>query len=128
MIAPTRSNEWMDTGVVEALRAIRLPSFFRRLYAWYWRVIRGDALYARLVGEFSVKNVSEYYALVSRREKYRAQWFDMWKEQDLDFVLTVPNSLPAPPHGGMKQGWSACGYTFLFNIVRYPHSHVGCRS
>lgn len=97
---------------------MRLPGLFRRLYAWYWRYIRGDALYASLIEVWREKTIEEYYALVARREAYRGRWFDLWDAQRLDFVLTVPNSLPAVPHGGMRYGWSACGYTFLFNIVR----------
>ena len=108
----------MDAGVVEADRLLRLPSIFKRIYAWYWRYIRKDPVYASLIENWRKKSTAEFFALVSRREAYRAKWFDMWNEKGLDFVLTVPNSLPAPPHNGMKYGWSACGYTFLFNIVR----------
>ena len=43
--------------------------------------------------------------------------FEFMRSNAIDFVLTVPNSLPAPPVGGMKAGWKACGYTFLWNIV-----------
>ena len=87
------------------------------MYAWYLRHIHKDEIYAGLVENWYEKTVEEYLALIARREEYRAQWFDMWKEEALDFVLTVPNALPAVPHGGMKQGWKACGYTFLFNLV-----------
>ena len=65
--------------------------------------------------------MEEYYALVARREAYREQWFNMWNEEQFDFVLTVPNPLPAVPHNGMKDGWKACGYTFMWNVV----SHAG---
>lgn len=99
---------------------LRLPGLFRTLYTWYWRYIRRDALYAGLIETWREKTVEEYYALVSRREAYRERWFDVWRAQQLDFVLTVPNSLPAAPHGGMKDGWKACGYTFMFNVVRVP--------
>jgi hypothetical protein len=115
---PVRKGEWVDDGVVQALRALRLPGIFRRMYAWYWRYIRKDPLYASLIEVWREKTTEEYFELVSRRESYREKWFDMWTEKQLDFVLTVPNSMPATLHGGMKYGWSACGYTFLFNIVR----------
>lgn len=107
----------MDDGVAKALRALRLPSLFRKLYAWYWRYIRWDTLYANLIEVWREKTTTEYFGLVARREAYREKWFDLWNEKAFDFVLTVPNSLPAPPHGGMKYGWSACGYTFMFNLV-----------
>ncbi|CCL99399.1 uncharacterized protein FIBRA_01417 [Fibroporia radiculosa] len=126
---PMRSGEWNDPGVEQALGMLRAPRFFKRLYAWYLRHIRGDEVYAGLVENWYEKSVPEYMALVSQREAYREQWFKFMSEQALDFVLTVPNALPAVPHGGMKQGWKACGYTFLFNILDYtagvlPVTHV----
>lgn len=57
---------------------------------------------------------------MAQREEYRRKWFEKWKEEGVDFVLTAPNALPAVPHGGMKKGWKACGYTMLFNLVRLP--------
>ena len=116
-----RWGEWNDLGVVQALRMFAVPGFLRRLYAWYVRYIRRDEIYAGLVENWYEKNVEEYYQLVAKREAYREQWFDMWNKEKYDFVLTVPSALPAVPHGGMKDGWKACGYTFLFSLVRHIH-------
>lgn len=114
-----RSGETNDPGVAQACLIFGLPSWVRKLYVWWIRYVKRDALYAELVENCYEKSVSEFWALVAQREVYRKQWFDgVWKRQELDFVLTVPNSLPAVPHGGMKAGWKACGYTFLFNLVR----------
>ncbi|KAJ3539326.1 hypothetical protein NM688_g6377 [Phlebia brevispora] len=126
---PIRWGEWNDIGVDEAMRMLRVPRFIKKLYAWYLRHIRGDAVYAGLIEKWHEKTVEEYYALVARRESYREKWFDLWNEQGYDFVLTVPNSLPAAPHGGMKEGFKACGYTFMFNVLDYsagvlPVTHV----
>ena len=97
-----------------------MPRFVKRLYAWYLRHIKRDETYAGLVENWSEKTVEEYLGLIAKREGYRARWFEMWKKEELDFVITVPNSLPAIPHGGMKEGFKACGYTFLFNLVCSP--------
>lgn len=40
--------------------------------------------------------------------------------EELDFMLTPVNATPAVPHCGMKEAVSACGYTFLFNLVSLP--------
>lgn len=80
-------------------------------------------MYADLIETFREKTTEEYFALVARREVIREQWFNLFNDEGLDFVLTVPNPLPAVPHGGMKYGWTGCSYTFLFNIVSsYPRS------
>ncbi|KAH9924161.1 amidase signature enzyme [Fomitopsis serialis] len=128
-IEPIRTGEFNDPGVVEALAMFRTPRIIKKLYAWYLRYIKRDPLYADLVEVWSEKTVPEYLALVSQREAYRERWYEFMNEQDLDFVLTVPNSLPAVPHGGMKEGWKACGYTFLWNLLDYtagimPVTHV----
>lgn len=114
---PVQAGETNDPGVRQALKMFALPLWLKRTYAWYIRRIRGDEMYAGLVENCDEKTVQEFWALVAAREKYKARWFSMWKEEELDFVLTVPNALPAVPHGGMKEGWKACGYSFLFNIV-----------
>lgn len=97
-----------------------------RIYAWYLKYIRRDPIYAGLVDNFYEKSVSEYYTLITKREDYRARWFKVWRDaksegglgdKGVDFILTVPNALPAVPHRGMRHGWKACGYTFLFNLV-----------
>ena len=112
--------------MVPAFRALRLPRFVMKIYAWYLRYIRRDSIYAGLVDNFYEKSVSEYYALIAKREDYRARWFRVWRDTEVegglgdkgvDFILTVPNALPAVPHRGMRHGWKACGYTFLFNLV-----------
>ncbi|KAF7794086.1 hypothetical protein EIP86_005216 [Pleurotus ostreatoroseus] len=126
---PMRFWEWNDIGVAEAIRMLRVPRFIKKLYAWYLRYIRRDPLYAGLIEAWHEKTVEEYLTLVARREAYREQWFDMWNASELDFVLTVPNSLPAVPHGGMREGIKACGYTFMFNVLDYsagvlPVTHV----
>ena len=114
---PIRYGEWNDLGVQQARIMFALPRWVKRLYAWYIRIVRKDEVYAGLVENWHEKSVEEYLGLIAKREDYRARWFEMWNQEGLDFVLTVPNSLPAVPHGGMKQGWRACGYTFLFSLA-----------
>lgn len=125
---PIRSFERNDAGMIPALRALRLPRFIMKIYAWYLRYIRQDSIYAGLVENFFEKTVSEYYGLIAQREDYRARWFKVWRgvqvdgslgDDGIDFILTVPNALPAVPHRGMRHGWKACGYTFIFNLVRH---------
>lgn len=103
--------------MVQALRMFRLPSILRKLYTLYVRYIRRDEIYAGLLDGWHEKRVTEFWPLVAQREGYKNQWFEYWQQENLDFVLTVPNALPAIPHGAMKNSFAACGYTFLFNVV-----------
>ncbi|KAI8985015.1 amidase signature enzyme [Trametes punicea] len=126
---PIRWGESNDPGVRKARIAFAIPRFVKQLYAWYLRYIRGDDTYAGIVENCYEKTVEQYLALIAAREGYREQWFDKLKGEAIDFVLTVPNALPATPHGGMKSAIAACGYTFLFNILDYsagvlPVTHV----
>jgi hypothetical protein len=97
--------------------ALRLPRILMKLYAWFHRYILRDPVYASLVDGWHVKDGQEFYRLVGQREGYRIEWFEYWKKENLDLVLTVPNALPAMRHGDSGRLWKACGYTFLFNIV-----------
>lgn len=115
---PIRTGESNDPGMRQAMLMLSLPRWTKRIYAWYLRYIRKDEIFAGLVENWHEKSVEEYWKLIAEREDYRAHWFAMWQDEQLDFVLTVPNPLPALPHGGAKQSWKACGYTFLFNLVR----------
>ncbi|KAF9029126.1 amidase signature enzyme [Hymenopellis radicata] len=116
--APIRFWESNDPGMRQARLIFGIPHWMRKLYVWWIRYVKRDEIYAGLVEVCYEKSVMEYWPLVAKRETYKKEWFDdVWKGQDLDFVLTVPNSLPAVRHGGMKEGWKACGYTFLFNLL-----------
>ncbi|KAF8226391.1 amidase signature enzyme [Tricholoma matsutake] len=126
---PIRAFELNDVGMQQAVRMFSLPHWIRRIYVWYIRYIKRDEIYAGLVEGWYEKSLIEYWPLVTQREDYRRRWFEMWNKEGLDFVLTVPNALPAVPHGGMKEGFKACGYTFLFNLLDYsagvlPITHV----
>jgi len=65
------------------------------------------------------KDGQEFYALIGEREDYRIRWFEYWQREKFDFVLTVPNALPAMRHGDSRRQWKSCGYTFLFNVLDY---------
>ncbi|KAF9525240.1 amidase signature enzyme [Crepidotus variabilis] len=126
---PIRAFETNDPGVAYSFRVFGLPSFLRKLYAFYVRYIKGDEIFAGLLDTWHAKDVQHFWRLVAEKEAYKQQWFEFWQEQELDFVLTVPNALPAVPHNGMKEGFAACGYTFLWNVLDYsagvlPVTHV----
>ncbi|KAJ7599208.1 amidase signature enzyme [Mycena floridula] len=116
---PMRFFESNDPGVARARFLFSLPRWVKSIYAWYLRRIRGDDVSAGLVESWHEQRITDYWPLVAQREAYRKKWFDMWDEQKLDFVLTVPNALPAIPHGGLKHNLAAYGYTFLFNLLDY---------
>ncbi|GLB39937.1 putative amidase signature enzyme [Lyophyllum shimeji] len=124
-----RTGESNDAGVAQAVGMASLPRWIKQLYVGYIRYIKRDDLYAGLVEGWHERKVFDYWPLVAQREDYRRRWFEMWQEEKLDFVLTVPNALPAVPHNGMKDGFKALGYTLLFNLLDYtagvlPITHV----
>jgi Asp-tRNA(Asn)/Glu-tRNA(Gln) amidotransferase A subunit family amidase len=128
-----RPGEWNDPGADQLSFYARLPALLRYLhYAWV-RYVRRDPLWAELLLGFREKTVPEQWALVSKREAFRAEWHRWWNEQEdlhgLDVILTPPNATPAVPHDGMRDAVSSCGYTFLFNLLDYsagvlPVTHV----
>ena len=116
---PFQFCEPNDPGVARLLRIIWLPKLLRAVYAWYLRHIRCDPITADLVVGLSRKTSAQHYTLVARREAYRARFHQAWSDSGVDFVLTVPNAMPALPLGGMKNSVASCGYSFLFNLLDY---------
>jgi hypothetical protein len=98
---------------------MRLPRFVKYVHYLYVKYVKRDDIWAGLLKEWHPKTAEENWQLVSKREAYKAKFHDWWREQDMDFLLTVPNATPAVPHGGMKDAVSSCGYTFLFNLVSF---------
>ncbi|KAI9458948.1 amidase signature enzyme [Lactarius psammicola] len=121
-ITASSSIRWCesnDPGVAAGLFALRLPRIFMTLCAWFYRHVLHDMVYAAIVEGWHAKDGQEFYALIGEREEYRMQWFEYWQREKLDFVLTVPNALPAMRHGDSRRQWKSCGYTFLFNVLDY---------
>ncbi|EJF58979.1 amidase signature enzyme [Dichomitus squalens LYAD-421 SS1] len=126
---PIRWGESNDPGVRQARLMFAMPRFVKSLYAWYLRYIKKDEIYAGLIDGWYEKTTEQYLGLVAQREGYRERWFQKLRDEAFDFILTVPNALPATPHKGMKEGFRGCGYTFLWNILDYsagvlPVTHV----
>ena len=114
---PIRWGESNDVGMRQANIWFSMPRLVQKCYIWWIRYVRRDEIYAGLLEGFYGKTMAEYYALIAKREDYRARWFEAWNNAGVDFILTVPNALPAVPHDGMKYGFKVCGYSFLFNLV-----------
>ncbi|PHH83286.1 hypothetical protein CDD82_2466 [Ophiocordyceps australis] len=124
-----RSGEWNDRGVARLDSYARLPRFVKYLHYLWVRYVRRDPVWAGLIRGWHSKTTREYWALIARREAYKRDWFNMWEQTKLDFIISPPNATPAVPHNGMHDAVSSCGYTFLFNLLDYsagviPVTHV----
>jgi Asp-tRNA(Asn)/Glu-tRNA(Gln) amidotransferase A subunit family amidase len=112
-------GEHNDKGVARMVFAQRLPRFMKKIYAWFVEYILRDKVWAYMVRDWNVKTITERWDLVAEREGYKAEFFDAWKESEIDILLTVPNATPAFPHKGLYESISSCGYTFMFNLLDY---------
>ncbi|KAF1364321.1 acetamidase [Lizonia empirigonia] len=124
-----RTGEWNDLGAAVMVRYMALPRFVKRLHYWWVKYVRRDALWAELIKDWHPKSAYEYWQLASKREAYKARFYDWWDTQQMDVMLVPPNATPALPHGAMHDAVSSCGYTFLFNLLDYsagvlPVTHV----
>jgi len=124
-----RTGENDDPGAAQMGLYIRLPRFVKYLHYLWVKYVKKDDIWAGLLKEWHPKTAEENWKLVARREAYKANWNEWWRQQDMDVLITVPNATPAVPHGGMKDAVSSCGYTFLFNLLDYtagilPVTHV----
>ncbi|KAL7274881.1 hypothetical protein RUND412_002196 [Rhizina undulata] len=108
-----------DAGMAQACFYWSLPRWVKAIHCFYIRHIRRDPMWADLLQNWGPKSTVEQWKLVAQREEIRAAWHEYWKEQELDYILSVPNALPAVPENGMKTAATACGYSFLFNLLDY---------
>jgi hypothetical protein len=118
--SPFRTGEHDDPGAAQMGLYMRLPRFVKYVHYLWVKYVKKDDIWAGLIRHWNPKSAEENWQLVSKREAYKVKWHDWWREQDMDFIITVPNATPAVPHGGMKDAVSSCGYTFLFNLLDYP--------
>lgn len=112
-----KTGEWNDRGAAQMRYYAKLPRFVKYFYYLYLRYIRRDPLWAGLLRDWHPTTTHEYWSLIARREAYKRQWFEMWQDAKLDFIIAPPNATPAVPHNGMNDAVSSCAYTFLFNLV-----------
>lgn len=113
-----RAGEANDPGAAQMTFWMRLPRPFKWLYCLWVKYVSRDDVWAGLLEGFRGKSAFEQWKLVAQREAYKAKWHEWWtQEAQIDVLLTPPNATPAVPHGGMKEAFSSCNYTFLFNLV-----------
>lgn len=106
-----------DPGVFQISLYFSLPRWCKWVYCGWVRYVRRDVKWAGLLKGWSGKNAYEQWKLVVAREMHRAEWAEYLKKGGIDLVLCVPNAVPACKAGGMKGGFSACGYTLMWNLV-----------
>ena len=113
------------------LSAGRLPLFLKQAVASYLRWWstppgRNDA-YAAVLEAMHPQTVAQERGLVIKLQEYRARFADAMREQGIDFILTVPHSLPPMPKNGTgKATLLAASYGFFYNIVSLSDSSLSC--
>ena len=77
-----------------------------------------DPLSSTLYDIMHSKTIVQDRELIAARDRYRAEWHKKWTDEGIDFILTVPLSLPAIENGASEKTTLICaGYTFLFSVV-----------
>lgn len=101
---------------------LKLPLFVKRLIASMLRIFskptgRNNA-FADLSETLHPISVAEEHALVLRREEQKAAWTKAFKDQGVDFLLTVAHPLPPMPKGKTaKATLLSASYAFIYNVV-----------
>ncbi|PWW79083.1 amidase signature enzyme [Tuber magnatum] len=108
-----------DPGMRQVSRYFSLPRWFKFLHWAFVKYLKRDEIWAALIRNWSPTSSADQWKLVSKRERIRAEWDKFWNENELDFIVSVPNALPAVPHGGMKNGFANCSYTLIWNMMDY---------
>ena len=129
--APLSPSETISPAIASLLTAARFPLFFKRAVASYIRWAstppgRNDN-YATVLECMHPQSVAQERELTLQLQDYRTRFVGAMRNQGIDFILTVPQSLPPMPKGGTATATLlAASYGFLYNIVR-AFSRVGPR-
>jgi hypothetical protein len=112
-------GEKLNPASTSIMDLLGFPKFIKKILSYFSR--SSDPLSSQLHDVMHTKTVVEDRNNVAARDMYRAEWHRTWTEEGLDFVLTVPLSLPAIENGASEKTTLMCvGYTLLFSLVREP--------
>ncbi|EGO03337.1 hypothetical protein SERLA73DRAFT_83265 [Serpula lacrymans var. lacrymans S7.3] len=115
-----RRTEKLDPVMLGIKTLLGLPLLVKKFLASLTRRFSNDEVWASMLENLHKKSALEERALVVARDDYRAKWHEAWDAEGLDFVLTVPHSLPAIPNGSAeKVSLVSASYMMLFNILDY---------
>ncbi|KAI0795455.1 amidase signature domain-containing protein [Abortiporus biennis] len=118
--APARPGETISSAIKTVVSVVGLPLLVKNVMASILRLTstRNEA-WAQIIDILHIRTTSEERQLCVQRDKLRHAWLKAMKEeQNLDFILTVPHSLPNVPHGGSGvASLVAASYGFLFNVL-----------
>ncbi|CUS07150.1 unnamed protein product [Tuber aestivum] len=108
-----------DSGMRLVSRYFSLPRWVKFLHWAFVKYLKRDEIWAALIKDWSPTSSVDQWKLVSKRERIRAEWDKFWSENELDFIVCVPNPLPAIPHGGGKNAFVNCSYTLIWSLMDY---------
>ncbi|KAG1729522.1 amidase signature domain-containing protein [Suillus paluster] len=115
-----RKDEKLDPVMLGIKSLLGMPLWIKKILAMITRRLTGDEIQASMLETVHAKSPAEERELVVSRDEYRAKWHHAWEVEGLDFVLTVPHSLPAIPAGSAeKVTLVSAAYMMIFNILDY---------
>lgn len=111
-------GEGLTPASMEILSLLQLPKFLKWMLSAITSLTSADRITAALLKLMHTKTIMEERANIVARDEYRRRWAERWREEGLDFVITVPMALPALQHGeSLQTSLIGAGYTFLFSLV-----------
>lgn len=122
---PLSSGETINGAISSLLVAAKIPLMVKRFIAnclrWFSRPSGRNDTYASLLESLHPCTITRERELAVRLEDYRARWTRYMTEQGVDFILSVPHSLPPMPNGGTDiSTLLPANYCFLYNILDFP--------
>ncbi|KAH9835238.1 amidase signature enzyme [Rhodofomes roseus] len=122
--APRRPGETMNGAQRSVQLMLSLPLWAKKFLASMYRLLsrpegRNEA-WATLLETIHPMTIAEEHVQTVAREAFKEAWHKAWRDQGIDFVLTVPHAIPPVPRGGTGTATLvSASYCFLFNILDY---------
>ena len=107
----------------QMLKITKIPRCVRGIIAFFLKRINENRA-AKILPKTTEKSAWEYIKESEAQQVIKKEFFDWWKNNKLDALISPGLASPAVKHGESEHSFLSCCYTFLFNLLDFPTGAV----
>ena len=107
----------------QLIKISKIPNFLRGAIAIILKFL-GENRAARILPRTPAKSAWEFFQESEKQQVIKKDFFDWWKNNKLDALISPGLPSPAIKHGESVDLFLSCCYTFFFNLLDFPTGAV----
>jgi len=107
----------------QMIKIMKIPNFLRGIISFILNLI-GENRAAKILPRTNQKSAWEFFQESEKQQVIKKDFFDWWKNNKLDALVSPGLPTPAIKHGESADGFLSCCYTFFFNLIDFPTGTV----